>query len=101
MIVPEVFSVEVAHNIVKAVRNRKLGKRLALDELAELQSLPIEARPIVLPATERFNLAQDWLVSVFDVLYLTLAIDSDAPLCCRDGSMKAAAEKLGVAIFAP
>ncbi|MGH8719648.1 MAG: type II toxin-antitoxin system VapC family toxin [Burkholderiales bacterium] len=99
--VPEVFAVEVAHNIIKAVRNRKMSEREARAELTELDALPIEIRPLGLTAGELLSVAQDWRVSALDAFYLSLASGLGVPLASRDGHMNEAAARLGIPLFTP
>jgi len=85
---PDYLRAEAASVVLKRIRNRDVKLRLTLDEgrmvLAALKALPIqfhEARPLIDPA---FALAEEIGASLYDGLFLALALRLGGQLVTAD-----------------
>lgn len=99
-VVPSLWFLEVANGLLAAQRRRLIdaGEReLALERLAALAFTIDEdgARNAFLRTSE---LAEQFVLSVYDATYLELALRRELPLATRDGVLRNAAERSGIAL---
>ena len=96
--VPSLWPIEIASALLSAARR----DRMTADEwpaiLAHLTSLPIEIDPVSAdrvwgPATD---LASKFGLSVYDAMYLELALRTQLPLSSLDRKLMSAAKSVGV-----
>ena len=89
-LVPQVWHVEVRSALLQAERRRRLDSDEVDDCLRRVRELPVrtDAAPDVEAA---FALARAHRLSLYDALYLELALRSDASLATLDHALSAAA----------
>lgn len=89
-LVPHVWHVEVRSALLAAERRRRLGPDEVDDCLRRVRELPVrtDAAPDVDTA---FSLARGHRMSLYDALYLELALRVDVPLATLDHALSAAA----------
>jgi predicted nucleic acid-binding protein len=100
-IVPSLWFLEVANTLLLLQRRAKLG----VDECAHARVIINRLRPVVddegalqaLPSV--WQLASELQLTIYDAMYLELAIRRGAVLASRDGELVAAAKKRGVPIL--
>jgi predicted nucleic acid-binding protein len=99
--VPAHWSTEVANGLLVASRR----KRLDLDEvraiLVDLQLLPILSEATLAPASSErvLNLAIHYNLTLYDAVYLDLAMRLGIPLATLDGDLLKAAIAAGVPLL--
>jgi predicted nucleic acid-binding protein len=101
MLVPSVWSLEVANAILVGERRRRLNQEditqftTLLENLSLIQDEPSIAKPMneVLPIARRHQL------SAYDAAYLELSIRRHAPLATLDDRLQKAAKTAGIALF--
>jgi predicted nucleic acid-binding protein len=95
-VVPTLFVSEFSNVFLKLSRQRKLTSALAANAVQRFSALGLEIDRHA-PEPERlFTLAAQYGLSAYDATYLELALRRGLPLACRDGGLKAAAEKAGL-----
>ncbi len=100
-LVPVLWHSEVCNALVVAERRKIASEAQSADFLARLNALPIDTdstptqtrRDIVLELARRFTL------SVYDAVYLELALRSDARLASFDRQLVTAMRKAGGKVF--
>ena len=89
-LVPHVSHVEVRSALLAAQRRRRLGSDEVDDCLRRVRELPV--RTDAAPDFETaFALAREHRLSLYDALYLELALRVDAPLATLDDALSTAA----------
>lgn len=89
-LVPQVWHVEVRSALLGAERRGRISPTDVDDCLRRVDALPVQ--PDSEPDFDAaFALARARRLSVYDALYLELAIRTDAPLATLDGALSAAA----------
>lgn len=99
---PVLLRYEVANVLVSAfTRRKRLTKEECEGGLADFQSLPIryDVESPKFAATRTAELAQAFLLSVYDAAYLELAQRRSLPLATQDQELKQAARKLGLDVL--
>lgn len=101
--VPALWPVEVANALTVLVRRRKLTANERSTALRWLRGLPfkLDHEMALLALTELAELASAHRISVYDAAYLELAQRRKLPLACQDGSLRKAARRAGVELWAP
>ena len=97
--VPPVFSYEVAHAILKAVRRDRLTKAQADDLLQILDGFPIRISPLPRTLREIWHDVVGYEVNAYDSAYLSLATELDLSLATLDERLADAARKAGVTVI--
>ncbi len=100
-VVPAIWPLEVANALWVAERRGRVTEATVAGFLEYLRALPIVVEQVtpeqvfsrVLP------LAREQGLSVYDAAYLDLAMRLALPLATQDGALRAAASRVGVAIF--
>ena len=98
IVVPVLWAFEVANSLLALLRRRVVDDgqyERARNNLASLQSIVDEEGPR-LALTETSTLAQKYSLSVYDAVYLELALRRRLPLATRDSSLNKAAKRAGV-----
>jgi len=98
LVVPSLWSLEVANALVVLTRRGKLTQEERKSALEKLGCLPdeVDAEGPRLAFTSLEALADEHSLSVYDAVYLELAIRRKLPLACKDGPLNAAAKKCRV-----
>ena len=101
LLVPAVWSLEVANAILSGERNKRLGSPDIQRFIALLQSLPLaqDSQPVGDHVGNVLPLAREYSLSAYDAAYLELAIRHAAALATLDGKLQKAARKAGTEIF--
>jgi len=99
--VPALWPLEVANALVVLQRRRKLTEEERLLALRWLRGLPlrIDHEMAALAFSELSELAGAHQLSVYDAAYLELARRRGFALGCKDGPLRKAAKKAGVALW--
>jgi predicted nucleic acid-binding protein len=98
--VPALWLSEMANVLTSAERRGRVDSEQVSHFLEALMALPIEIdhpEPAFL-VTALARISRDERLTAYDAAYLELALRSGLPLATRDGALKAAAERLGVAL---
>lgn len=96
-VVPSLWPIEVANVILAATRRRRINETHAHEVVGYLSALPIridaETAEYVFHAS--LPLAQQYDLSVYDAVYLELALRQNLPLATLDKKLKAACAAAG------
>jgi len=100
-LVPAVWPSEVANGLRQAERRGRITPERANDFLSMLLAQPIS---VMDPSPERtfqavLNLARDQQLTVYDAMYLDLALREGLPLASLDEPLCVAADHVGVALI--
>jgi predicted nucleic acid-binding protein len=97
-VVPVLWAFEVANSLLALWRRRVIQEQQyerARRDLVELESIVDEEGPRL--ALEKIStLAQKYSLSVYDAVYLELALRRGLPLASRDSALNKAAKRAGV-----
>jgi predicted nucleic acid-binding protein len=102
MLVPSVWSLEIANAILTGERRKRLNPpeikqfTMLLENLAIVQ----DTRPVSGHITDVLPLARTHGLSAYDAAYLELSIRRGAPLATLDDKLRKAAKQAGLNIFA-
>lgn len=97
---PHIFHAEVLNAFAKAERARRISGedvQLACDMILQMD-LVVDSPPDKATLRELLGIARAERMSIYDVLYLGLAVALKAPLATRDEQLRQAAVRHGVAI---
>jgi predicted nucleic acid-binding protein len=99
--VPALWTLEVANALTALVRRRKLTENERQSALGWLRALPIrlDHEAASLAFSRLTELAVSHQLSIYDAVYLELAMRRKLRLGCKDGPLRAAAERSGVALW--
>jgi predicted nucleic acid-binding protein len=99
--VPALWPLEVANALIVLQRRRKLTEDERSLALRWLRGLPlhIDHEMATLAFSELSELAAEHQLSIYDAAYLELAQRRDLALGCKDGPLRRAARKVGVALW--
>jgi predicted nucleic acid-binding protein len=99
--VPALWTLEVANALTALVRRRKLTENERQSALGWLRALPIrlDHEAASLAFSRLAELAVSHQLSIYDAVYLELAMRRKLRLGCKDGPLRAAAERSGVALW--
>lgn len=98
MVIPVLWVFEVANTLAILLRRRIVNEEQygeACERLAELPSLRDDEGQ-QLAFTEISKLARNYSLSVYDAVYLELALRRGLPLASRDAALNKAAKRAGV-----
>lgn len=97
---PGLLRTEVVNVLAMAERRNRITAAMAERFLTRLEALPIahEASPEPDVLRDIMRLARTEKLSVYDATYLELALRLQSGLASRNGALRAAAQRLGVAV---
>ena len=95
LIAPDFIFVELASIAAKKVRRREERAGYAADAMRHAEVLLAEVRPTRPLAAAAFDLAVNWGVSVYDGLYVALAIEEDGFVLTADLRLAGRMERAG------
>lgn len=96
--VPLIWRAEFAAMLLTFSHNRRLPPARVPMILDELEKLDLVNDPSPPSARTLVDLGRRYALSAYDATYLELALRLRLPLACRDGPLKAALPKAGVAL---
>lgn len=101
ILVPAVWSLEVANAILVGERNKRLHQREIQRFSTLLQNLSVDqdARSVEENLTNVLPLAREFSLSAYDAAYLELSLRHSAPLATLDQKLRKAAQKAGARLF--
>jgi predicted nucleic acid-binding protein len=83
-VVPDLFHVEIASAIWKAVRSGRLSKASGQEVFASLTQREFPTVPSLKLLDKAFQIATDYQRTVYDCLYVALAVQSNTQLITAD-----------------
>jgi predicted nucleic acid-binding protein len=100
--VPAIWPLEVANALCVLVRRGRMSDQERCEALASLQRVRarVDHETAALGFTKLSELAFEHHLSVYDAAYLELAQRRNLPLGCKDGPLRDAAKRAGVALWA-
>jgi predicted nucleic acid-binding protein len=102
-VVPAIWPAEFANALLVGERRKRITEQAVSELLTAFSELPIRIESTVsskdLP--QLVSLARKHTLSVYDTLYLDLALRNDLPLATIDKQLKRAARKIGVKLYKP
>lgn len=101
IIVPAIWSLEIANAILAGERRKRLGSADAMRFVALLESIPVTADSLAVGdcVGRILPLSRQYALSAYDAAYLELAIRRAAPLATLDERLAASARQARVALF--
>lgn len=101
MLVPSVWSLEIANAILVGERRKRLRQPEILRFITLLESLTVlqDTQPVGDHVINLMPLARQYSLSAYDAAYLELSIRHRAPLATLDAKLQKAAQQAGVIIF--
>jgi len=101
MLVPAVWSLEIANAILVGERRKRLNRPEINQFTVLLESLSLvqDTRPIVNHVNDVLPLARKYGLTAYDAAYLELSIRNRAPLATLDVRLQKAAKQAGIKIF--
>lgn len=102
ILVPAVWSLEVANAVVVGERQKRLGQPEILRFTTLLEGLSVvqDVQPVSDHISNVLPLARAHSLSAYDAAYLELSIRHGAELATLDGKLQKAAKQAGVKTFA-
>lgn len=100
-LVPAIWPVEVSNALVTAERRRRVDTARSVRIIELLLELNITVVSANLPSVlcEVLNLAREHRLMAYDAAYLHLAMQEGLPLATLDNGLRAAAQRVGVALL--
>lgn len=97
-LVPPIWPAEVANGLLSAERGRRLGspQRAAFLNLLRQLDVIVEATGMELTLSLILDLARVQGLTVYDAMYLEMAVRDGIPLATLDDDLRNAATRLGV-----
>ena len=101
IVVPALWSIEVANALLVLERRKKLRTEERLTALAGLRglNLSVDHEMSGLAFTGVSTLASELALSVYDAVYLELALRLKLSLACKDGPLRDAAKRRRVKVL--
>lgn len=101
IIVPLLWSIEICNVITVACKRGRIKSEEAQQLLVDLKNLPdaFDSETEAMVWEYSFQLAQQYELSVYDAVYLELAIRKNCPLATLDKSLKEACVAAGVIVL--
>jgi predicted nucleic acid-binding protein len=102
-VVPSLWPLEVANALLTGERRKRSTVEETQTSMKFLDALPItiDEATAVQAFRQTVHVARAQNLSAYDAAYLELAMRRGLPLATIDGKLKAAAQAVGVAIYAP
>jgi predicted nucleic acid-binding protein len=101
ILVPAIWSLEVANGILSGERSKRLNQPEIHRFSTLLQSLIViqDVQPVDEQLTNVLPLACDYGLSAYDAAYLELSLRHNAPLATLDRKLRTAAQKAGAKLL--
>jgi predicted nucleic acid-binding protein len=101
LIAPDLWLLEVTNAVLTRERRKIFTPADAERLLQAIDALPMErvARPLGQDARLIYQLARPHQLTAYDATYLDLSLRRGLPLCTLDRNLRAAAERVGVAVL--
>lgn len=101
MLVPAVWSLEIANAVLVGERQKRLRRPEVLRFLTLLDNLPIveDTQPAAARVHNVLPIAREFGLSAYDAAYLELAARRGASLATLDAKLEKAAQRAGVRVF--
>ncbi len=96
LLAPAHWHVEIASSLQRGTRRKRISAEARAPSFALLAELPIAIAPEIPAATDLFALADQTGLSVYDALYLSLALRERALVATADAALGGAAATRGV-----
>jgi len=96
LLTPAHWHVEIASSLQRAARRRRISAEARASSFALLMQLPIAIVPEIPLAADLFALADETSLSVYDALYLSLALRERALVATANTALASAAATRGV-----
>jgi predicted nucleic acid-binding protein len=102
-VAPSLWPVELANALVVAERRKRITIEQREAFLESLAELDIEVQPLTTDQVfrEGIGLATTHRLSVYDAIYLGIAIRQQLPIATQDEALIRVAKEIGVLIFQP
>jgi predicted nucleic acid-binding protein len=102
ILVPAIWSLEVANGILSGERSKRLHQPEIHRFSTLLQNLSViqDVQPVDQHLTNVLPLARDYGLSAYDAAYLELSLRHNAPLATLDRKLRTAAQRAGATVFA-
>ncbi|MEO6914106.1 MAG: type II toxin-antitoxin system VapC family toxin [Candidatus Baltobacteraceae bacterium] len=97
-LVPAIFPAEVANALVNAARRGRLTNTDVTERLTRLDALPIMVDSARVALGEEVDLAQKHKLTIYDAMYLHIALRQQWTLLTRDADLRRAALKENILI---
>lgn len=100
---PTLWPIEIANGLLMAQRRGRVDTEKRRQLLMFLQQLPItlDAETALRAWDTGSRLAEQFQLTLYDALYLELALRSGLPLATRDRALRRAATDAGARMFSP
>jgi len=92
-LVPAIFPAEVANALMNAARRGRLTNTDVAERLSRLNALPIMVDSARVALAEEVDLAQKHKLTVYDAMYLHVAVRQQWTFLTRDADLRRAAVK--------
>ena len=101
IIVPSHWAVEVGHGILKALRRKTISQEHLSGIASDLDALSISVQPPIDVASvlPLLKFAREQGLTMYDAVYVQLALNRTAELATLDNAMGKTAAKLGIKLF--
>ena len=101
IIVPSHWTVEVGHGILKALRRKTISQEHLSGIASDLDALSISVQPPIDVASvlPLLKFAREQGLTMYDAVYVQLALNRTAELATLDNAMAKTAAKLGIKLF--
>jgi predicted nucleic acid-binding protein len=96
LLTPAHWHVEIASTLQRGARRRRIAAEARAPSFALLAQLPITIVPELPAATDLFALADEASLSVYDAIYLSLALRERALVATADAALAGSAAKRGI-----
>lgn len=102
-VVPAIWPVELANGLMVGERRKRISQTAVSELLVAFSALPIRLEPAVscehLP--QLISIARQYPLSVYDALYLDVALQQQLPLATIDKQLRRASRKMGIELYKP
>jgi len=101
LVAPWLWRLEVVNAVLVRERRRELSEAKGSRLLAALESLEIDivGEPVPRNLVSLAQTARPHQLTAYHAVYLDLAVSLGLPLLCDDGSLRSAAERVGVPLI--
>ena len=97
-VVPPLWELELVNVARTAVKRSTLTDDASRLAVSFVLGLPITVDRVIVPAERVLSLALTYDLTAYDAAYLELALRLKLPIAAKDGALKGAAAKAGIAL---